>query len=147
MPAHQPSTTFFRAPSKALGASVCLALTLTVALAQANDGNKTPLKQMVRIACGSIIDGVSEHRLAARTLTIQDWVLLSISEISPEAAVDFDLSDYTCLPGLINTHVHLDTDLEDATDYGVYARRTQAENLALILTNASTTVHTGFTTV
>ena len=63
------------------------------------------------------------------------------------AEVDLDLSDYTCLPGLINTHVHFDANPEDAADYGVYARRTQANHLALILKNASTTVHTGFTTV
>ena len=63
------------------------------------------------------------------------------------AAVDLDLSDYTCLPGLINTHVHLDANPEDAADYGVYARRTPADNLALILRNAETTLLTGFTTV
>ncbi len=94
-----------------------------------------------------MIDGISEQALGPRTLRIQSGRIVSITETPPENAVDLDLSDYTCLPGLINTHVHFDANPEDAADYGVYARRTQADNLALILRNAETTLHTGFTTV
>jgi imidazolonepropionase-like amidohydrolase len=80
-------------------------------------------------------------------LTIRGGLIISIAETPVETAVDLDLSEYTCLPGLINTHVHFDANPEDAADYGVYARRTQDDNLALILRNAAITVHTGFTTV
>ena len=58
-----------------------------------------------------------------------------------------DLSDMTCLPGLINTHVHFDGNPEDSVDYSVYATRTAEETLQLILDNAETTLLTGFTTV
>ncbi|HCG94650.1 MAG TPA: hypothetical protein DEX20_03385 [Halieaceae bacterium] len=97
--------------------------------------------------CGSVIDGISDQILGSQTLGIQSGRIVSITETPPEMAIDLDLSDYTCLPGLVNTHVHLDANPEDAADYGVYARRTQADNLELILKNASTTVRTGFTTV
>jgi len=58
-----------------------------------------------------------------------------------------DLSDFTCLPGLINTHVHFDGNPEDSVDYSIYARRTADETLQLVLDNAKTTLLTGFTTV
>ena len=58
-----------------------------------------------------------------------------------------DLTEFTCLPGLINTHVHFDGNPEDSVDYSVYARRTPDETLQLILDNAKTTLLTGFTTV
>ena len=99
------------------------------------------------VRCGGVIDGISEQALGPRTLGIQSGRIVSITETPPKSTVDLDLSDYTCLPGLINTHVHFDANPEDAADYGVYARRTQADNLALILRNAETTLRTGFTTV
>ena len=59
----------------------------------------------------------------------------------------WDARDQTCLPGLINTHVHFDANPEDAADYSVYATRTEEEVLALALANAKTTLLSGFTTV
>ena len=99
------------------------------------------------IRCGNTIDGISDQALGPKTLTIRGGLIISIAETPVETAVDLDLSEYTCLPGLINTHVHFDANPEDASDYGVYARRTRDDNLALILRNAAITVHAGFTTV
>jgi imidazolonepropionase-like amidohydrolase len=127
------------------GPLLVIGLTSTgVSTAQAEVNNE---RNITTVRCGSVIDGISEQVLGPRTLGIQSGRIASITETPPENIVDLDLSDYTCLPGLINTHVHFDANPEDAADYGVYARRTQADNLALILENASTTVHTGFTTV
>ena len=120
---------------------------MTVASARAVGDSEVLLTQQTRVSCGSLIDGVSNHPLGSQILTIRDGIIISISSNSPLAEIDLDLSDYTCLPGLINTHVHFDANPEDAADYGVYARRTQADNLALILRNAETTLRTGFTTV
>ena len=66
--------------------------------------------------------------LSSQTLTISDGIIISISETLPAAEIDLDLSDYTCLPGLINTHVHFDANPEDAADYGIYAHRTYADS-------------------
>ena len=104
-------------------------------------------KKASTIRCGNVIDGISEQAIGPQTLTIHSGRFVSIIEAASETVVDLDLSDYTYLPGLINTHVHFDANPEDALDYGVYARRTQADNLALILRNAAITLQTGFTTV
>ena len=124
---------------------------LTIALpGSALSKTKTEMrdaKDKITISCGTVIDGIANQPLGSRMLTVENSVILSISETQRNVAVDLDLSGYTCLPGLINTHVHFDANPEDAADYGVYARRTQEDNLALILRNAATTLHTGFTTV
>jgi imidazolonepropionase-like amidohydrolase len=104
-------------------------------------------RTVTTVRCGGVIDGISDQILRPQTLGIQSGRIVSVTDTPPANVVDLDLSDYTCLPGLINTHVHFDANPEDAADYGVYARRTRADNLALILKNAATTVHTGFTTV
>ena len=101
------------------------------------------------IECGAIIDGESDVLLGPHLISISDSVITSIEPItgqSPTAPL-LDLGDHTCLPGLINTHVHFDANPEDAADYGVYARRSSSDNLKLILDNAETTLMTGFTTV
>ena len=104
-------------------------------------------REISTIRCGNTIDGISDQALGPKTLTIQSGLIISIAETQVETAVDLDLSEYTCLPGLINTHVHFDANPEDASDYGIYARRTRDDNLALILRNAAITVRAGFTTV
>ncbi|MEC8008670.1 MAG: hypothetical protein VX157_06305, partial [Pseudomonadota bacterium] len=101
---------------------------MTVASARAAGESEVSLKQQTKIYCGSLIDGISDHPLSSQTLTISDGIIISISETLPAAEIDLDLSDYTCLPGLINTHVHFDANPEDAADYGIYARRTYADN-------------------
>ncbi|MEM7433011.1 MAG: amidohydrolase family protein [Pseudomonadota bacterium] len=102
------------------------------------------------IKCGALIDGVSE------SVATETWIAIEAGRIAertyagngidPSAAI-LDLSDYTCLPGLINTHVHLATYPEDALDYSVYERRTDADHLRITLENAEITLKTGFTTV
>lgn len=132
---------------KTNGLAVILITAMTITSANAADETEAPVKRELVIKCGSLIDGISDDVLESKTLTIRDGLIVSITDTRPENSVDLDLSGYTCLPGLINTHVHFDANPEDAADYGVYARRTQEDNLALILRNAATTLHTGFTTV
>ena len=104
------------------------------------------------ILCGRLIDGLSERPLLNQRVSVQSGRILSVEDASRPSQVStadniVDLSDMTCLPGLINTHVHFDGNPEDSVDYSVYARRTSEQTLQLILDNARTTLLTGFTTV
>ena len=58
-----------------------------------------------------------------------------------------DLSDYTCLPGLIDMHTHLTDRPEDTADLTVYFSRPAEETLRLSKENASATLLAGFTSV
>ena len=104
------------------------------------------------IHCGSLIDGLANAPLLQQSVAIRAGRIVSVtptSQLSSHSAdaTVIDLSDMTCLPGLINTHVHFDGNPEDSVDYSVYATRTAAETLQLVLDNAETTLLTGFTTV
>ena len=123
-----------------------LAVLLTTSTSILNAETPSAVK-INTINCGNLLDGIADEPNGPRILTISNGVITSIAQPSELHTVDLDLSDYTCLPGLINTHVHFDANPEDAADYGVYARRTSEDNLQLILRNAETTLRSGFTTV
>ena len=104
------------------------------------------------VHCGRLIDGLSDEARLNQSIHIQGDRIVRIEAqgAAPPLAsqtVIHDLTEFTCLPGLINTHVHFDGNPEDSVDYSVYARRTADETLQLILDNARTTLLTGFTTV
>jgi len=106
----------------------------------------------VVVHCGRLIDGLSAEMRLNQSIYIRDDRIVRIEAHSPDPPLTkkkgiYDLTEFTCLPGLINTHVHFDGNPEDSVDYSVYAHRTPDENLQLILDNARTTVLTGFTTV
>ena len=104
------------------------------------------------VHCGRLIDGVSDEPRLNQSVHIRGdrIVRIEAQDAAPpltSQAIIHDLTEFTCLPGLINTHVHFDGNPEDSVDYSVYARRTPDETLQLILDNANTTLLTGFTTV
>jgi imidazolonepropionase-like amidohydrolase len=104
------------------------------------------------VHCGRLIDGLSDKPRLNQSIHIRGERIVRIEaqDAAPpltNQTVIHDLTEFTCLPGLINTHVHFDGNPEDSVDYSVYARRTPDETLQLILDNARTTLLTGFTTV
>ena len=104
------------------------------------------------VHCGRLIDGLSDEPRLNQSVHIRGdrIVRIEAQDAAPaltNQTVIHDLTEFTCLPGLINTHVHFDGNPEDSVDYSVYARRTADETLQLILDNARTTLLTGFTTV
>ena len=106
----------------------------------------------VIVHCGRLIDGLSDEPRLNQSVHIRGERIVRIEAQDAAPAltnqtVIHDLTEFTCLPGLINTHVHFDGNPEDSVDYSVYARRTPEETLQLILDNAKTTLLTGFTTV
>jgi imidazolonepropionase-like amidohydrolase len=56
-----------------------------------------------------------------------------------------NLSEYTCLPGLIDMHTHLTDRPEDTEKLEIYFTRTDEETLRQSLENASATLLAGFT--
>jgi imidazolonepropionase-like amidohydrolase len=127
------------------------------------------------VHCGTLIDGLSDEPLFRQEVVIDGGRIVAVRPIAvdsstqdassdnlgvsrskrdndrlsllPTGATFLDLGDKTCLPGLINTHVHFDANPEDAADYSVYGSRTEEEVLALASANAKTTLLSGFTTV
>lgn len=104
------------------------------------------------VHCGRLIDGLSDEPRLNQSIYVRGDRIVRIEAqgAAPpltDQTVVHDLTEFTCLPGLINTHVHFDGNPEDSVDYSVYARRTPDETLQLILDNARTTLLTGFTTV
>ena len=102
------------------------------------------------IRCGVLIDGLADEPSTDRLVIIKDGRFTTVVEggaETPPGMPRLDLSDYSCLPGLTNTHVHLASQAEDTTDYGVYYRRTTEEHNALVLKNAAENLLTGFTSI
>ncbi len=104
----------------------------------------------IAVRCGLLIDGLADKPAPYRLVVIEDGRIASVDVDggdTPSGIPVLDLTDYTCLPGLINTHVHFDSRAGDATDYGVYYRRTAEDHRELALGIADETLQTGFTTV
>jgi len=113
----------------------------------------TPDSGTMAIRCGKLLDGYTD--------TAQDNVLIvirdgRIKKLQPGASRSdatlthvpvLDLSDYTCLPGLIDMHTHLTDRPEDTADLTVYFSRTPEETLRLSTENAAATLLAGFTSV
>jgi imidazolonepropionase-like amidohydrolase len=104
----------------------------------------------VAVLCGTVIDGLADEALDSRLVVIRNGRIENIAAGGSRPPTDLpllNLSDYTCLPGLINTHVHLADIPERASDYFIYYRLTDAENMRTTTENAEITLLTGFTTV
>lgn len=102
------------------------------------------------IRCGSLIDGLAEEAVADKMVVMKNERIVAIVDgdaaVRPDAQF-LDLSDKTCLPGLINTHVHLGVKPEDAVDYNIYYTSTTEERNQVALKFAKVNLMTGFTTV
>ena len=106
--------------------------------------------RFLAVRCGALIDGLAEEAQDARLVVIRGArieAVLPPDATPPDDAEVVDLSEYTCLPGLIDTHVHLDVLPEDANDYSVYLRRTPADTHQIAEKNAEVILGSGFTTI
>jgi len=104
----------------------------------------------IAIRCGTLIDGLSDEAGTDRIVVIRNGRFERIASGNASVATDvpfLNLSEYTCLPGLINAHVHLAERPEDSVDYGIYYARSEDDHNALTLDMAQVSLLTGFTTV
>lgn len=114
---------------------------------RSNESAKTT-EEALLIHCGSLINGLDEEVRTSQIVTIKSGRITGIEPASnTTGTATLDLQEYTCLPGMIDTHVHLDMYPEDAEDYRIYLKRTPEDTRAIALDNARITLEAGFTSV
>ena len=107
------------------------------------DGNLT-------IRCGHLIDGANDIVMTNRLISIVDGTINNIEKYNKEIKSDneiLDLSDYFCLPGLIDTHTHITDRAGDTADLSIYFKMDLEEVRKTSERNALITLNAGFTTI
>ncbi len=101
------------------------------------------------VRCGRLIDGISDEVRQDVTVWIEGGRIraLGTSLAVPRGTPELDLSQRTCLPGLIDLHTHLTSVPEDTADLRVFLSRTMEESVAVGRRSARATLEAGFTTV
>ena len=108
-----------------------------------------PSSGTLAIRCGSLLDGIGDVPLANATVLVVDERIAAVGadvEVPPGTPT-LDLSEHTCLPGLLDLHTHL-ADRDDSTaDLREVYTRTDEEIREIGRVNAARTLAAGFTTV
>ena len=98
------------------------------------------------LQCGQVLDADSGEMNGPTAIVVANGRIESVGEPAPADAEIVDLSNMTCLPGLIDLHVHL----SDQLSKRAYLHRYQwgaAEYALNAAANARKTLMAGFTTV
>ena len=105
--------------------------------------------QSTYIHCGNLIDGVSDQVQSQKTIILDGSTIEAIEDgyaEVPKGAAYIDLKDQTVLPGLIDMHVHI----ESETSPNDYIKQFTLEDEEIAFNSieyANTTLMAGFTTV
>jgi imidazolonepropionase-like amidohydrolase len=100
------------------------------------------------LQCGRVFDSVNGRLLGPASITIEGT---RIKDVLPGVAASqganaIDLRDLTCLPGLIDSHVHLTMEITPASYHDVF-RWNPADYAVRSTVYANRTLQAGFTTV
>ncbi len=108
-----------------------------------------PAPAGLAIRCGALIDGIGDEALGGRLIIVRDERIAAVEAIGeiPDGMELLDLSEYTCLPGLIDTHTHIALNHDDSSDLTIYYRRPMTKTMDITVANAATTLQAGFTTI
>jgi imidazolonepropionase-like amidohydrolase len=98
--------------------------------------------------CGRLLDSINGKMLGATTVVMEGGRIREVSpgSTAPAGAKEIDLSNQTCLPGLIDSHVHLTMEFNKAT-YSNAFRWNVADYAVRSTVYARKTLMAGFTTV
>ena len=112
---------------------------------------KSYAAQKKAVFCGSLIDGIDNDIKKNQLITIINDKIESVGQFQKRGLQDnrqiLDLSEYHCLPGLIDTHTHITEKAGDTADLSVYFTMTEEEVIEISNKNAETTLNAGFTAV
>ena len=99
------------------------------------------------VHCGALIDGHSEVAQSNVSVLIIDGHFSQVSNSTiPDSDVPvLDLSDYTCMPGLIEMHTHILESFEELVDLTMYFDYSHEQNFAAGQKYAQISLDAGFT--
>jgi imidazolonepropionase-like amidohydrolase len=121
-----------------------MAVVAVVGLAAAGPG----AADTTLIRCGALIDGASDSTREDIAIRVEGSLIAAVGpfdDVGADGATVVDLSDRTCLPGLIDAHAHL---LIETDDYQVdHLRRSSAYKALRGLSVAQQMLHRGWTSV
>ena len=101
------------------------------------------------VHAGKLLDVVEGEVLAQRSILIEGGRVTGIEEgfVTPEGARVVDLSDAFVMPGLIDSHVHLDGELDPPASYAEALYMNPSDYALRATVYARRTLDAGFTTV
>ena len=98
----------------------------------------------VALRCGRVLD-VRTGQASAATIVVRDERISQVGQEAPAGIPVIDLTKATCLPGLIDTHVHLAFGSSDVQ--AGYLNRSSARKALDALRDAQLMLNLGFTTL
>jgi imidazolonepropionase-like amidohydrolase len=133
-------------PNAARCVSAGFAFLLSVGTSVAADAPTTP--SVTALLCGHLIDTVAGKMLGASTIVIEAGHVREVLSGSqaPAGATAIDLTSQTCMPGLIDSHVHL-TGQTSRTEYVDRYHWNVSDYIIRSTVYARRTLLAGFTTV
>ncbi len=101
------------------------------------------------VRCGLLIDGIADAALEDRVVAIRSGRIAAVLDggVDTREAPVLDLSGYTCLPGLVDTHTHLTDRAGTTADLSAFFTRSADEQRRISRANAEITLFAGFTSV
>ena len=126
-----------------------LAIPLALFMVALASGCTTTAPRAMNVYCGTLIDGVADTPRREVTVVMSAGRIEAIKDgrVADLTRPLLDLSQHTCLPGLIDMHTHLTDRPEDTADLSIYFRRSDKETRRQSCENAAATLNAGFTAV
>jgi len=136
--------TSFSKPFKLISLLVCL--TSSAYLSASNEPVRADQEPTIKLNCGALVDVTTKELLGPSTITISGNKIVSVSSIDSSMDDVINLSDQTCLPGLIDMHVHL-TSQSNPKSYIERFTLNTADYAFRAAKYAKITLNAGFTSV